>query len=422
LGNVIGPVTATNNAIARFNTGIGNEIKNSTTILSDTGIMQLPGRLSLPDTFNSDIGVISMGNVSTFHNYGINNMFVGKGSGNFITSGSGQNVGIGPNALSSNTTGSSCTALGYNALLSSTGINNIGIGSGAGSSLTGGGFNICIGNAGVVGESSTIRVGDTQNRSYFAGIHGITPGGSGILPVVIDSNGQLGSTGGIDFVSSPGVSTDNAIPRYDGFTGKIIQNSGVTLSDTSIMTFPGSGQINVTSVRPITDLSGTIGSGTFRYDAMYATTFISNTSGGFLMPNTGAPILNFYKTETAPVLLTGTGWSVPVIFTIVRLGIMAMLTMDVNAYATMLGPSTTITSPVMFSSGSYQIDPANIRVTKLIVGSNSGITTNIAVSLRNSGTGIIVTFGIPSASVGPSAFSTGSCGINRFCMNYIIGA
>jgi len=43
-------------------------------------------------------------------------------------------------------------------------------------------------------------------------------------------------------VSGPASSTDNAIARYDGTTGKLIQNSAVTIDDTTgSMTFTGSG-------------------------------------------------------------------------------------------------------------------------------------------------------------------------------------
>lgn len=39
-------------------------------------------------------------------------------------------------------------------------------------------------------------------------------------------------------VTGPSVSTDNAIPRYDGLTGKIVQDSGVIITDSNEMTIP----------------------------------------------------------------------------------------------------------------------------------------------------------------------------------------
>lgn len=45
-----------------------------------------------------------------------------------------------------------------------------------------------------------------------------------------------GATGNVD---GPGSSTDNAIARFDGTTGKLIQNSGVTISDNAVITLVG---------------------------------------------------------------------------------------------------------------------------------------------------------------------------------------
>ena len=51
-----------------------------------------------------------------------------------------------------------------------------------------------------------------------------------------------GGGGGGGDVSGPASSTDNAIARYDGATGKIIQNSTVTIDDTGAMFVPTLGQ------------------------------------------------------------------------------------------------------------------------------------------------------------------------------------
>jgi hypothetical protein len=104
----------------------------------------------------------------------------------------GRNTAIGRNALSLNTTGSFNTASGYQALFNNTtGQFNIALGPSAGGSLTTGDSNIDIGNVGFPGESRTIRIGDTQTKTFIAGIRGATVV-SGV-PVVIDGNGQLGT-------------------------------------------------------------------------------------------------------------------------------------------------------------------------------------------------------------------------------------
>src|SRR4029077_11830452 len=102
------------------------------------------------------------------------------------------NAGGGVNAPFSNTTGNNNTANGRAALLrNTTGSSNIALGINAGGNLTIGNSNIDIGNAGVVAEANTIRVGTqgTQRRAFIAGISATAVTGS---PVVVNASGQLG--------------------------------------------------------------------------------------------------------------------------------------------------------------------------------------------------------------------------------------
>lgn len=104
------------------------------------------------------------------------------------------NIAIGNSALLGNTGGCANTAVGISTLIDNTGSRNIAIGRGAGGALTTGSNNIDIGNAGVAGEGNTIRIGDNnQTRAFISGIRGKTTGVADAIPVVIDSNGQLGT-------------------------------------------------------------------------------------------------------------------------------------------------------------------------------------------------------------------------------------
>ena len=87
-----------------------------------------------------------------------------------------QNTGTGCDALVNNTIGSNNTAVGYR----------------AGANLTSGSNNIHIGNAGVVGESNTIRIGTvgTQSATFLAGVRGVAIGQAQVVGVNV--NGQLG--------------------------------------------------------------------------------------------------------------------------------------------------------------------------------------------------------------------------------------
>jgi len=53
-----------------------------------------------------------------------------------------------------------------------------------------------------------------------------------------DIGGGGGGGGGSGDVTGPGSSTDNAAVRFDGATGKIIQNSGVIIDDSDNITVP----------------------------------------------------------------------------------------------------------------------------------------------------------------------------------------
>ena len=122
------------------------------------------------------------------------------------------NTARGVSALASNTTGFSNTASGALALfrntgnfntasgrsalrLNTSGSNNIALGSNAGVNATTGDANIYIGNAGVAGEATTIKIGTsgTQTKTFIAGIRGVTTGVANAIPVLVDGSGQLGT-------------------------------------------------------------------------------------------------------------------------------------------------------------------------------------------------------------------------------------
>jgi Chaperone of endosialidase len=100
------------------------------------------------------------------------------------------NTAFGERALINNSSGSQNTAIGSAALINATGSNNIGLGVGAGGlALTSGTNNIYLGAVAPANESNTTRLGQTQTRTFVAGIAGTPVGGSQVL---ITSTGQLG--------------------------------------------------------------------------------------------------------------------------------------------------------------------------------------------------------------------------------------
>ena len=85
-------------------------------------------------------------------------------------------------------------------------------------------------------QNQNAKIDDNRERSLL----GVTDDvNAEIRRLLVDeSTGRLKGVcsncwwrGGGD-VNGPGSSTDNAIARFDGTTGKLLQNSGATISDT----------------------------------------------------------------------------------------------------------------------------------------------------------------------------------------------
>ena len=100
------------------------------------------------------------------------------------TTGDG-NTANGQSALFSNVAGDTNTAIGFLALGSATGSNNIGLGVAAGFNFTTTSDSIAIGLPGENGPSG---------RCYIGSIRGVTVGNADGINVIIDSDGQLGTS------------------------------------------------------------------------------------------------------------------------------------------------------------------------------------------------------------------------------------
>jgi hypothetical protein len=62
--------------------------------------------------------------------------------------------------------------------------------------VAGGNNNILIGSGGITNQNSTIHIGSsfTHSKAHIAGIRGVTTSIANAIPVLIDSDGQLGTT------------------------------------------------------------------------------------------------------------------------------------------------------------------------------------------------------------------------------------
>jgi Chaperone of endosialidase len=149
------------------------------------------GRLLPGVCFNTAVGFNALRSNTT----GSDNTAVGAQALQSNTTG-GANTATGFDALFSNTAGNNNTAMGAGALFfNTTGGNNTAIGINAGSFVTTGNDNIHIGSNGIDGDDSLIRIGSPVHvATFIAGIRGVTTGANDALAVLIDSNGQLGTT------------------------------------------------------------------------------------------------------------------------------------------------------------------------------------------------------------------------------------
>ena len=140
-------------------------------------------------TGNTGVGNLALTTVSG----GGSNTAVGASSLEFMSSGSG-NTAVGHFAARGNN-GVDNTAIGRSALIDNgSGNNNIAIGFSAGGAVESGSNNIYIqASAASAAEAATLRVGSAITRAFIGGIRGVTTGANDAIPVVVDSNGQLGT-------------------------------------------------------------------------------------------------------------------------------------------------------------------------------------------------------------------------------------
>ncbi|HYK58171.1 MAG TPA: tail fiber domain-containing protein [Bryobacteraceae bacterium] len=140
---------------------------------------------------NTAVGAAAMSQNTT----GFYNAAFGNRSMLSATTGSG-NTAVGDDAMAFSGSGSNNTAIGFQALPNNgAGNNNIAIGVVAGSAVTAGNNNNDIGNQGASSDNNVIRIGDpmTQSSFFATGIRGVATGSNNAIPIVIDSNGQLGT-------------------------------------------------------------------------------------------------------------------------------------------------------------------------------------------------------------------------------------
>lgn len=188
----------------------------------------------------------------------------------------------------------------------------------AGNGLTGGGTaalsveqdvttNVADGVSVTVGANGLSIDGDLINVDQT--LTNITPdtGGTGVdaadlASIILGIDNALGTFGSGD-VTGPGSSTDNAIARFDGATGKTIQNSGVLIDDSNNMTVPGNVIVQGQAGSALHDIGTT--SGTITPDLDNANVQKVTLSGNATLANPTNPVSG--HTYVIKVAQNGTG-------------------------------------------------------------------------------------------------------------------
>ncbi len=174
-----GMFTLFSNTIGNSNTASGSQALLSNTsgdFNTASGFEALANNTT--GLYNTASGVEALFSSTT----GVSNTATGYHALNQNTTGSA-NTANGDDALHSNTTGRSNTAFGTNALGNSTGTGNIALGAQAGFAVYTADHVIAIGVDGA----------EVSNSCFIGNIYGVITGVNNAVPVVIDSQGQLGT-------------------------------------------------------------------------------------------------------------------------------------------------------------------------------------------------------------------------------------
>jgi hypothetical protein len=205
----VGSAALSNTTTATANTAVGSQVLlSNTTGGYNTGVGYGALTVDQAGTYDTAVGAFALFNNTASDNTALGYEALCYNAGGNDNTASGEqallsntlgsnNTADGAGTMLSNTSGSDNTAYGASALENNTtGVGNIAIGYAAAAGVSGSNSNnIHIGSAGSSADSGTIRIGTsgTQTSFFVAGVRGVTTGENNAVPVMIDSNGQLGT-------------------------------------------------------------------------------------------------------------------------------------------------------------------------------------------------------------------------------------
>lgn len=242
------------------NVGLTVTPKGTGALTLTTGNMSLTsGNLALPTT-SSTVGQITINGTAVLHSYGSDNFFLGA-SGNFTTSGTGSNLGVGAQSFIHLGTGVRNIALGLNNQHNITdGSYNCSIGVSSLYTATSSVCNMAIGYSSLykatTGNGNNVAIGTISGFNLLTGENNVMIGGTNNWPTVTTGTGTAYTTSESNNVlfSNTGVVGESNVIRI-GTTGSgVCQQNKAYIAGTYGVT-PG-GTINIALV----DSNGQLGS------------------------------------------------------------------------------------------------------------------------------------------------------------------
>jgi hypothetical protein len=274
-GDVVGPASATDNALVRYDGTTGKLIQNSTATLSDTGalagltdVIGVSGGLTITTVSNGDITIDP-------HGSGTTTVTAGSGGVDITTTASNANITLTPhgsginvlsNAQVSSLTASKVVFTDASKNLTSTGIGTSSQfikGDGSLDSSTYLTANQTITLSGDVTGSGTTSI-TTTIATGAVDLSMLSATGTPSASTYLRGDNTWATVSGSGDVVGPASAVNNRVVFFDGTTGKLIKDSGLTLSGSN------------TGDQTITLTGDVTGSGTGSFAATIANNAVSD--------------------------------------------------------------------------------------------------------------------------------------------------
>ena len=256
-GDVTGPASSTNAQITLFSGTTGKVVQAATT----TGMVKATSGVIAAAVAGVDyvapsgaLGTPSSGNLVNTTGYDVANL-ANLGSG--VATALGQTIGSnGAPVLFNGALGTPSSATLTNATgLPLSGVSGLGAGVATALGVTAGNTGGVVLYDGDLGTPSAATLTNATGLPLSTGITGtlgVSNGGTGLTSIGTANQYLKVNSGGsaLEFatltagdVNGPASSTDNAIARFDSTTGKLIQNSSASITDTGQASFVGYAQV-----------------------------------------------------------------------------------------------------------------------------------------------------------------------------------